>query len=142
MVGRSLNQIDIATLHRPFGQHRRVEHYRCQLFHKLLDGLPFTQRQHRRFHLLHAVPEKVSRETRHKFIFRIMMMDTVGKPNPLQISFQRFELRLIAVSLIHYINSFQCPPDRQVIAAILIVQDVTPHQCSFRQMVKQHFLLQ
>ena len=30
----------------------------------------------------------------------------------------------------------------KVIAAILIVQDVTPHQCGFRQMVKQPFLLQ
>ena len=71
-----------------------------------------------------------------------MMMDAVSEPDSLEVGLQGQEVRRLPISFIGCIDRFQCPAYRQVITTILIEQDVAPHQCGFRQVIKQLFLLE
>ena len=71
-----------------------------------------------------------------------MMMDTVGKPHPLQISAETMKVLIVGQStfLDKLINNLQELPYLEVVLAHLVKSDVTSPECSLGEIIDIEFL--
>ena len=70
-----------------------------------------------------------------------MVVDAVGKPNPLEIDFKCLPPHSIPVSLIGQVDVFEKPAHPQVVAVVLVIHDVATAQSSHVEAVHQGLLL-
>ena len=113
------------------GQHSRVKHHVQQLYVVFL--LEVT--------LLAGLHEPLARAFGQKLVLAVVMMDAVGEPHTLQIQhkFVPFLRGLVAgVVLVHALAD---AANTQIVAAILVRQDVPTPQCGFAQVVHKSLLL-
>ena len=79
-------------------------------------------------------------ESRFKLIATIVVIDTVRKPDTLQIDFHCTKVVAVMTDGSVRVNSLQHLTDTEVILAKLVEGDVTPIERSLRQIVNELFL--
>ena len=70
------------------------------------------------------------------------MVDTVGEPHALQVTLKGGELFGILVVGIIEVECLQRSTDTQVVATVLVIEDIASPECRFAQAIEQRLLLQ
>ncbi len=77
---------------------------------------------------------------RQDFHLVVVVVDAVGKPNPLGIDLKCLPIRSGFVALVGVVNGFNRFADREIVLAMLVVNDVAPGKCGFTKVVNEGFL--
>ena len=72
----------------------------------------------------------------------IVMVNTIGKPYAFEVFLEVKELSACLVALVLGVEGFECATDAQVVATVLIVEDITTVQSCFGEVINEGLLLQ
>ena len=141
VVGRSGYQIHTGFLVGLFRHHVRVKKNGRELCYQLFYGFTLLQRQFRTVDAFYCISKKTGCESRHYFIFRIVVVNAVSHPDTFQVG---FEFLKIIGSLIRsvFIYSFQRATNAQVVFVVLIPENIAPFGSCLRKVINHFFLFQ
>ena len=140
MAGRGLYQVFAIGLVDTLGQDRRVEDDGKEFLTKVLHRLPFSQWQAGGIHLLQALAQVVLRETGLELLTAIVMVDTIGEPETLEIDLKGLEIRGVVCYGEVSIDGLQQLTDAEVITSELVESDITPIEGGLREVIDQSLL--
>ena len=69
-----------------------------------------------------------------------MVVDAAGEPNSLQIDKESLEVGTLTVALVVLVDSLQGLADGEIVLALLVESDVTPHQGRLRKAIDVELL--
>ena len=82
------------------------------------------------------------RKLRKKFVFAIVMVDSVAEPHALQVTLKRCKLVCGTVVRIIQVQRLTSTADTQIVTSVLVEENIASLQCSFAQIIDECFLLQ
>ena len=127
---RTKNQIHTVLCSHSLRHHIRIEHHRQ-------DRLVI-------FHagFLTSSYKPILRKLRQELILAVMMMDTIGEPDALEILLKNIKLcRTLLVRIVE-IQCLARTTDTQVVTSVLVKQDITSPQRRLTQTINELLLLQ
>ena len=110
----------------------RVEHNREDLIAERVDRLPLSERKLACCYFVERLAEKVLRECGLKLLIAVVVVYATAEPNALQVVVERQEVLRLAVAFIIRENRLQHTADAEVVAPVLVEEDVAPLQGGLR----------
>ena len=86
--------------------------------------------------------EPLLREFRLELIGCVVVVNTVGKPYALEVFFEVDELSGSLVAFVLCVECFEGTADTQVVAAVLVEEDITAVQGCFGEVINEGLLLE
>ena len=139
MAGRGENQVVAVGFVHSFGHEVGIEHYGHQL-------LPVVRRT---WQLSALLLEPLLAELGHDFLASVVVVDSVGEPNTLQVGDEclpfRVFRRVVSFRWIvpfnkKRIDGFEQLSDAQIVFSLLVESDVSAVECGLCQAIDKHFL--
>ena len=140
MAGRGQQKVLAIGLVDTLRQDSRIENDGKEFLTKVLHRLPFSQWQARGIHLLQALAKVVLGETGLELLTAIVMVDTIGEPETLEIDLKGLEIRGVVCYGEVSIDRLQHLSDAEVIAAKLVEGDIAPIEGGLREVIDQSLL--
>ena len=110
----------------------RVEHHGEDLIAECVDRLPLSERKLACCYFVERFAEKVLRECGLKLLIAVVVVYATAEPNALQVVVERQEVLRLAVAFIIRENRLQHTADAEVVAPVLVEEDVAPLQGGLR----------
>ena len=138
--GRVLDQVLGRIQADLLGVHRGVEEDGLQKGQQAVQGLPLSQRERDPLGPLGQGREVFEGELGDEFVVSVVVVDAVGKPDPLYVGQELGPLRIVAVALVALDDGVQGLTDDDVVLVVLGEDDVPPGERGLAQVVNQLLL--
>ena len=79
-------------------------------------------------------------ETGHELLRPVVVVDAVAEPDPFQVDGEGLEEVAVPVALVAGVDGFEHAADAQVVAPVLVEEDVAPLQGGFGKVIDKGFL--
>ena len=139
IVGRCFHIVNTCRQIYNFGIHFRIENDGRQCADKFINRFTIERKQ-RRIHTFYHTPEIIGTAGRHKFIFAVMVVNTVREKYPFGIHLNCFPIFAAFFACVVFHDGFKQFADTQVVFILLIVNDIATGIGCFIQVVSQFFL--
>ena len=141
IVGTCEYEVGIGSLINSLGKHCGVENHRIDFCEKCIHFLFFAKRKIFLGESLHSLGEKLLSETRSELVHAVVVVQTIGKPDLLEIFFESYKFGVVLVPFIVGIYSLDSLSDYQIVFAVLVPQNITTIESGFGEIVDVFFLL-
>ena len=82
------------------------------------------------------------RETRHELLAAIVVVDARGEPKATQVGLEGFKLLAFLLHLIGGVDGLEHVAEAQVVASVLVEEDVAAQECGLLKVINEGFLLE
>ena len=134
-------EVGIGSLINSLGKHCGVENHRIDFCEKCIHFLFFAKRKIFLGESLHSLGEKLLRESGSELVHAVVVVQTIGKPDLLEIFFESYKFGVVFVPFIVGIYSLDSLSDYQIVFSVLVPQNITTIESGFGEIVDVFFLL-